>query len=337
MTEVHEPLPWQTCDWERIAPALSGGRLTHAVLFTGAPGIGKRHFAGVIAQALLCESTLPDGRPCGRCRSCVQWAAGTHPDSAQLAPDASDKPIKVDAARGFTDALHLTPQYGHGRVGLIDPADGMNLAAANSLLKVLEEPPAGSHLLLVTDRPRAVLPTIQSRCQRFRLSRAGGESMSGWLARAPEDTAALLPLVRGAPLRAARLAEAGVAQTQTQWLQALVALTAGKQDPVAVVDDWHDDQPDALLDWLYLVCLDVVKIGAGANHHTLLFQSEAQAIDRIAAAVDVRALQRVVPNIVRARRSCGTSVDFRLGLESLCVQLLECRRRVGGRGRGAAA
>lgn len=333
MTEAHELLPWQAADWSRLAPALAGGRLAHALLLTGTPGIGKHHFAGVLIRALLCESPGVEGLPCGTCRGCVQTAAGSHPDIAVLAPEEAGGSIKIAAVRDFVHTLYLTSQYQHGRVGLIDPADRLTPSAANSLLKALEEPPAGSHILLVTDRLRGVLPTIRSRCQNLRLAGANAEDAAEWLAQAPAGTEALMPLARGAPLRAARLADAGVAEAQAAWFEALAALAAGKRDPVTVVEAWLDGETGALLDWLYLVCTDLLKSAAGAGREALLFNSRADTIADIAAVLDVERLRRLAPEIARARRLHDTPVDSRLTLESLCIGLFECRRpRVSGQG-----
>lgn len=331
MTQPHQLLPWHATDWARLVPALTSGRLAHGLLLTGAPGIGKRHLAGVLARALLCASPDADGRPCGACRSCVQTAAGTHPDHLPLAPDKAGQPIKIAAVRNFVHRLYLTAQYGHGRVALIDPADQMTPSAANSLLKALEEPPAGSHIVLVTDRPRAVLPTIRSRCQRVRLTGARADEAAAWLAPLPEGAAALLPLARGAPLRALQLAEAGAGDAQAEWFRALAALASGNRDPVTQADAWLIDETGAFLDWLYLACLDVLKTNAGGSRDTLLFQGHADTIAAIAAAMDPGKFRTLITELVHTRRLRDTQADFRLNLESLCIQLFECRR---GRSRG---
>lgn len=327
MTDAHELLPWQSADWARLAPALTGGRLAHGLLLTGARGIGKRHLAGVLAHALLCEAPGAEARPCGGCRSCVQMAAGAHPDRVALKPAKAGEPIKIAAVRDFVHALYLTSRYGRGRVALIDPADQMTPSAANSLLKALEEPPAGSHILLIADRPRAVLPTIRSRCQHLRLIGADSTEAASWLEQAPAGTSALLPLARGAPLRAAQLAEAGAAEAQVEWFQSLGALAAGQRDPVALAEQWSSDDTGALLDWLYLVCLDVVKAGAGADRGALLFGDHAETIATIAAAMDADEFRKLLPELVRTRRLRDTQADARLSLETLCIQLFECRYR----------
>lgn len=332
--QPHVLLPWQSAAWQRLAPALTGGRLAHALLVVGAPGIGKRHFAGVLMRALLCEAPNAEGLPCGECRGCVQVAAGSHPDVASLVPEEAEGAIKIGPVRGFVSRLHLTSQYGRGRVGLVDPADRMTVPAANSLLKSLEEPPAGSHILLVSDRPRALLPTIRSRCQTVRLTPPAPETVDAdWLSQAPAGTRELMAITRGAPLRAARLAEAGVAEARDDWLEGLAALIAGRRDPVALAEAWLAGETAALLDWLYLATADLLKCAAGAGDQALVLGGQAARLREMETLLDADDLRRLVPEIVRARRLLTTPVDTRLSLEALCIGLLDCRRdRVSRRG-----
>lgn len=327
MTAAHELLPWQAADWQRIAAPLRAGRLPHALLLTGARGIGKQHFANVVARALLCAEPGVDGLPCGACPGCVQVTAGSHPDVAMLAPDQAGGVIKIDAIRQFVHTLYLTAQNQHGRVGFIQPADRMTPAAANSLLKALEEPPAGSHILLISDRPSALLATIRSRCQRLRLAGADAALAQGWLEQQATGAATLLPLSCGAPLRAARMTDLGIAEVQSTWFQTLGELASGKRDPVAVAETWLTGDPDTLLDWLYLVSVDVLKICAGADREALLFGAQSDEIAAIAAAMDAWKFQNLMPTLLRTRRLRTTQADFKLSLESLCIQLFECRHR----------
>lgn len=328
MTQAHQLLPWQGEDWQRVVTPLRKGRLAHALLLTGASGIGKWHFAGVLARALLCQEPLRDGLPCGDCPSCVQIDAGSHPDTAVLVPEKQGGVIKIGAIRDFVHVLYLTAQHQRGRVGVIHPADRMTTSAANSLLKALEEPPAGSHILLVSEHPGAILATIRSRCQNLRLSGADAATASHWLEQQnPGAGANLLPLVRGAPLRAAQLQQAGVAERQHEWFQDLLALAHGKRDPVALADSWLADDADALLDWLCLVCLDVLKVCVGTDARNLLFAERAETITGIAAAMNVERLRRLLPDLLRARRLRGSPVDARLSLESLCILIFACRQK----------
>jgi DNA polymerase-3 subunit delta' len=147
----------------------AGGRLPHALLFVGPEGIGKRTFALKLAQALLCERAGEAALdPCEECPSCLQVRAGNHPDVLRAArpPDKHDLPIAV--IRDLCLDLGLKPMKGGRKVAIVDDADALNDEAANAFLKTLEEPPAGSVLILIATSAEAQLETILSRCRVVR-------------------------------------------------------------------------------------------------------------------------------------------------------------------------
>ncbi len=163
---------------EQFRRALARGRLASSFLFAGPEGIGKRTFALKLAQAMLCttrpEETLD---PCGTCPSCVQVAAGTHPD-LHLVGKPEDKsfiPLELligdrehRRREGLCHNIGLKPYLGGRKIAMIDDADYLNAEGANSLLKTLEEPPPRSVLILIGTSPAKQLPTIRSRCQLIR-------------------------------------------------------------------------------------------------------------------------------------------------------------------------
>jgi DNA polymerase-3 subunit delta' len=145
-----------------------GERLPAALLFAGMGGIGKQLVARSVAQALLCpEASAGDG--CGFCPDCRQVERGIHPDVLHVRVLAEErrKQILIDQIRDVQTGLGYAPLRGRFKVVLIENAHLMNAPAANALLKTLEEPPNRSLFILVTDRPRALLPTILSRCLKF--------------------------------------------------------------------------------------------------------------------------------------------------------------------------
>src|SRR5262249_45259234 len=142
------------------------GRLGHSYLFVGPPGVGKHAFARELARALLCEAPKDPLAACSKCGSCILAAAGTHPD-LHLAGRPEDKvELPIETIRVLIEHLSLKPARGGRKVAILDNADDLNAESANGFLKVLEEPPPGSVLILIggptADRQ---LPTIQSRCQ----------------------------------------------------------------------------------------------------------------------------------------------------------------------------
>ena len=163
---------------------LTTGRLPGALLFTGEEGIGKKLFALEVARALNCR-TPKDHEACGVCPSCTrimklnypqrddaeEWTQiiwTDHPDVGLVV--APKRVLRVEQMRQIEKEANFRPFEGKARVFLIDEADKLNDASANALLKVLEEPPKTSHLILITARPAMLLPTILSRCQMIRFS-----------------------------------------------------------------------------------------------------------------------------------------------------------------------
>lgn len=224
-------LPWQQTQFDRLLQLQAAGRLGHAWLFTGLAGVGKLHFARYLARALLCAEALA-GHPCGRCTACHLFRQGTHPDWLLLQPPK--RLIVVDQVREAIDFANTTSARGGFKIVCIDPAESMNVNAANALLKLLEEPPAGTLLLLLAQQPGLLLATLRSRCQQLHLPLPGRSQALEWLqARHPGgDADRLLDLAGGAPLRALDMAGSGLLDEQDAVLDILQELLSGSSSPV---------------------------------------------------------------------------------------------------------
>ncbi len=144
-------------------------RLAHAYLFLGPEGVGKESVARALAAALNCTQPLPDWDACGACPSCRRMAAGTHADFVKIFPTSESRQpqIKIEQIREFRRLTAYPPMEGGWRVALIKPAEDMHPAAANALLKTLEEPPARHLLILAAASETELFPTIVSRCQKM--------------------------------------------------------------------------------------------------------------------------------------------------------------------------
>lgn len=143
------------------------GKLAHAYLFCGESGVGKRTFVRTLAKALLC--TEEGEKPCGRCRSCKRFDAGTHANAYFPVPQPKKTSIGVDDLRNMIGELGRSSLESGRRVIVVNQADKMTPQAQNSLLKTLEEATDGTFFFLVTDNERAILPTIHSRCRMVRV------------------------------------------------------------------------------------------------------------------------------------------------------------------------
>ena len=159
-----------------LKSAMANDRIAHAYLFYGMEGIGKRTTAAVFAGALNCGEANP---PCGACPSCRKAAHKTHPNIITI--QAEGQFIKIGAVKELQEQMKFRPGEGRRRVFILEEADRMNAAAANALLKTLEEPSAGNILLLTTARPHALPMTILSRCQHLRFAPLPREEVARFL------------------------------------------------------------------------------------------------------------------------------------------------------------
>lgn len=193
------------------------GRLHHAYLFEGPEGVGKLRVARWLALMCNCEAADPADRPCGQCNTCITIAGGSHPDVSVVVPDPTKATKSIPVAR-IREVIRTTGFHRYGsrrRFVIIDPAESMAPAAANALLKTLEEPPDGTGFVLLTTHADVLLPTVLSRCQRIRFGPVALDALVPWLReRGVEDADAAARISGGCPGRALALAEGELAQRQ---------------------------------------------------------------------------------------------------------------------------
>ncbi|MCV6606274.1 MAG: DNA polymerase III subunit delta', partial [Porticoccaceae bacterium] len=147
-TSLAMPYPWQGELWDDIVHLHKKQRLPHALMLTGPADVGKSRFARALAQRVACGEPV-GGYACGTCKSCKLIAAESFPDLKRVAPEEAGKAIKIDQIRALCDFMAKTAQQGGWKVALIEPAEAMNVNAANALLKTLEEPSNNTLLILV--------------------------------------------------------------------------------------------------------------------------------------------------------------------------------------------
>ncbi|MDH3716417.1 MAG: DNA polymerase III subunit delta' [Gammaproteobacteria bacterium] len=319
---------WHPRPVQRIAQAIGGKRLGHAQLLCGVPGIGKRALSRWLAQLLLCEQRRLDVPPgfCGECKSCLLLSAGTHPDFIPLAPEEAGKTIGVEAVRAFGARLVLTAQLAGNRVGILDPADAMTINAANALLKSLEEPPAGTYLILVSDFPARLLPTVRSRCQRIELRPPANELALQWLAPQVDDgpPQRWLDVARGAPLRALEYAHQERRAFRDTLFENFAAVLGGGSDPVCAAGEYARGQLPVLLACLDSWISDLIRLTAAGPEVALSNSDLGEALCRHYGKLDLHALFGYLDK-VRDAAASPVALNTQLVVEELFI----CASRLG--------
>jgi DNA polymerase-3 subunit delta' len=283
------------------------------------------------ARALLCEQPLADGSACGRCPSCGYASAGQHPDLRVLDLVVVDEEgeakalaeIKIDSVRDLTAWSLLTSHRGLAKVGIVDPAEALNIAAANALLKTLEEPPPSTFFILVSHHPGQVAPTLRSRCLRLASPRPSREQAAGWLAaQGIGKPDAVLAQADGAPLAALRLADPAWQEERTVWLSALakpaslptVALASRLE---AGARDERRDRLTLAIDWLAAWTSDLARVASGGV--VKRNPDFAASLQALAPSVAQHALFRYHRSLAEQRALVTHPLQPRLVAESLLL------------------
>jgi len=336
-TQERQPFPFV---WEKIAGhkaqkrelrrLLAGGRLPHALLFSGPEGVGKGLAARLVAAAVLCREPS-EGAPCGVCPSCRALAAGGHPDYYELQPEVRGKgtrTIRIEAIRELTELAARYPVLSDRRVLLIDSAETMNEAAANSLLKTLEEPPGQVTFILLTSARSSLLDTIVSRCMPLSFGMLLPEEMQpllverGLTAAEAEEVAALAD---GSVGRALALYAGGGLARRDEVLAFL-----GQLHRLDMEEIWRRSEEmggwerEAVSEWL--LCLNMLLRDMLVLHEDggspLLYHGGPR--EELAALLTLHSERRLLGLLACVRelmRRLTANVNLRLQLEGFFIQL----------------
>ena len=321
--------PWHADTLRRLLA--DRGRLPHALLVHGRRGIGKTEFARALAASVLCE-TPAAGLACGTCPSCHWFSQGNHPDYREVVPESeADEPeaaeddlpraekakslvIRIDQVRDIADFITLTTHRAGYRVLVIRPAETLHPAAANALLKTLEEPPPATLIVLVSDQPSRLLPTIRSRCRSLPVPAPPRDVALQWLrSEGVGDAEAALAAAGGAPLMARELADPG----ETEFRRRIVSELArpGGANALQLAAAIDRNGVERFLYWMQTWVYDLVSARAGGpvRHH----RGEANAVQARARGADVGALLDLDRELAEARRLAAHPLNPRLLAEHL--------------------
>ena len=310
-------LPWLGPQKALLASALAQERLPHALLIHEAPGAGGNVLADWVAQLLLC--TAANKPPCGSCSPCRRVARMQHPDLIKLQLLEESRQIRIEQVRELAADLTLTSHQGGYKVAIISPADALNRAAANALLKTLEEPTPRTLLILVATQPSRLPATLLSRCQRIHVPRPATDEAVPWLqtVRGPAEWGAALEVLGGAPLFAAEVEPTSVVEFARDTRRVLEETSGGRADPAVTAEHWwRTDLP------LRLLCIEnwltdrIRRHFAGAP-----FSVEMSPAVHLPQIPSIRRLFGLIDAVQELKASLDAPINRSLALESLLRRL----------------
>ncbi|HEH9407280.1 DNA polymerase III subunit delta' [Aeromonas salmonicida] len=293
--------PWLIPDWHALSQTAEAGRLGHAWLLLGDPGLGKEQLAERLARLHLCQQPNR-GEPCGQCHSCQLFDKGHHPDLGTVTIDS--KTIGVEAIREICARLQNSAQLGRGKVVIIPDAERMTESAANALLKTLEEPAGDSLLLLIASQVSRLLPTILSRCHKHVCQLPTEGETVRWLAeQGHQATLAQVRICQGAPLRVLRYIEEQQDGKRRELLESFVSLSLTPTRATHVCSQLADET-QVRLHWLQLFLCDALKTQAGCGHHQLAMPDLAALSQQLAEGNSSEKLLEAEQQLVALKAAC---------------------------------
>jgi DNA polymerase-3 subunit delta' len=313
-------LPWHEPQWRLWQQYVALESIPHALLLAGPGGLGKQQFAYLIAQSLLC-ATPEDGLPCGRCQACRLMPH--HPDLHLIQPDQQF--IRIAAIREMGRVINLTSRS--WRVFIIQPADVLHPAAANALLKMLEEPTPNTLLILLSSAPQGLPATVRSRCQGLTFQAVATAQALVWLQQQQSQETAwesLLALSGHAPIAALAAQETGRLDRMQQLVVNLQTFSAEQAQLMPLVGLWSKQPFDQLLSDLTMICYDIARLSAGYRRGLFLPQlvTELQAL---CANIDSIKLLRFIGQLNQWKRQQQLNLNTTMCIEVLASSWLALR------------
>jgi DNA polymerase-3 subunit delta' len=314
--------PWLRPALNQLETAYAAGRLGHAWLIAGPAGIGKLNLALVFARRVLERRPSTDELPALGAQEAIaalrdsHVPADHHPDLHWLFPDEDKTAVSVEQVRDAAAALSLKAHGGGAKVVLIEQADGMTIAAANALLKTLEEPSDDTYLLLLADQPNRLPATIRSRCQRLGITRPTRSELALWLGVPPEEFAAAWVLTGGSPLRIASLMLDDKINQTSKLASQLELISDDRASVQSVADSWSKGDPELALTWLTRELHRAIRERLGSTSVT---DREPVALHNAWRDLTLRRLFDQYEKADRLLGQLGSGINVELGLQAVLL------------------
>jgi len=314
---------------EIIKRMLSSGQVPHALLFTGPSGVGKMLTARILAAAMLCEGQGVS-KPCGRCPACQKVVHDTHPDLVIIANGGAS--IKIDQVRALQHEVALTPYYGGRRVFIMEAVEGLTAQAANSLLKLLEEPPESAMFIMTATQSHSILPTVVSRCRIISFQPLAFTALTDLLvARGIEaGVAAVAARLGGGRIGAALalLAPDGL-MLRNRAVDLMEALPNGDAsliwETAGELDKLEPGELGKVFSYIAIILRDLMMISIGQR--SLVFNLDLVAkLEGMVTLWNEVCLRRAWDGVKEASRAIGANANPRLTYEALMIKLIDAAK-----------
>ena len=319
--------PWLRAPLQQLDAIRGGGRLGHGWLLTGPEGTGKINLALTAARRLL-EGGGDAARPLGAREAAAAMAkrhepTNHHPDLHWLFPEPGRRTLTVDQIREAANTLSLTSLASQAKVLILEPADAMTRAAANALLKTLEEPGAGTYLLLISHQPGRLPATIRSRCQSLTVPLPGAPETAIWLCDMdptlqPDDWLALLDLAQGVPFRTITFKSSAFYRNYKELSNKINLISTNRLDPQTVADEWLKGDIELALSWLTSRLQAVIRARL-APYHVRKGSNQPAQVPNAWQALKTRFLFQQLQNAELLLRHVGGGINVDLAVRALLL------------------
>ena len=303
-----------------LKASLESNRISHAYIFSGPDGVGKRNTALNFAKALNCDN-VKSGEPCDQCPSCKKIDSSKHPDIRVLSPAEKNGSIKIEDVRAVIRDIYLKPFEAKKKVYIIEAAEEMKHEAANALLKTLEEPPADSVIILLTEKIKALFHTIVSRSQVVKFFPLKLKELEDILVKEyslAEDGAHILSHLSGGRIGLALKFKEDDLLTKRSLL--IGRISSGLKDDFDF-DDIPRDDIKMCLDMMLSLYGDILNTKAGLGDYRLVNIDKKDIISNEAKTLSFDHLEEIINNIVSTAMYIDTNANQKLAMSVLGMKI----------------
>lgn len=303
-----------------LKASLKNNRVSHAYIFSGPDGVGKRLAAVNFAKAINCSGAI-SGSSCDQCVSCKKIETLKHPDIFTLKPGDDSASIKIEDVRALIKDVYLKPFEARKKVYIIESSEYMKHEAANALLKTLEEPPADSVIILLTENIKALFHTIVSRCQVVKFFPLKLKEVEEILIREhslSEDNAHTLSHLSGGRLgEALKFKEDDIFTKRSLLIDKIVSPSRDDFD----FDDVPKEDIKIYLDMMLAWYSDILNIKAGARDYMLVNIDKKDIISNEAAKLSFSRIEDIIGGVISAIMSIDQNANQKLVMSVLGMKI----------------